>query len=181
MCKEKSPWEAAVEFHGHACPGLAIGFKASEAALEVLGQTRDIDEEIVAIVENDSCAVDAIQSVLGCTAGKGNLIFRNNGKQVYTLGRRSDSKAARVSLRYEALLEGVPGERREQKIERILYTKPDELFDVNEVSMDLPKPAVIFKSVKCTDCGEGVMEPKARIKDGSVVCLDCFEDYTRGW
>ena len=24
----KTDWEKAVEFHGHACPGLAIGFKA---------------------------------------------------------------------------------------------------------------------------------------------------------
>lgn len=49
--------------------------------MEALGGGRDIDEEMVAIVENDSCAVDAIQVLTGCTLGKGNLIFRDYGKQ----------------------------------------------------------------------------------------------------
>lgn len=27
-------WEKVAEFHGHQCPGLAIGYKACEAAME---------------------------------------------------------------------------------------------------------------------------------------------------
>ena len=30
---DKEKWLRAAEFHGHQCPGLAIGFKAVEAAL----------------------------------------------------------------------------------------------------------------------------------------------------
>ena len=30
----KELWKRCVEFHGHECPGLAIGYKASEAAKE---------------------------------------------------------------------------------------------------------------------------------------------------
>lgn len=180
MCMEKTPWEEAVEFHGHACPGLAIGYKAAEAAMSVLGDTRDVDEEIVAVVENDSCAVDAIQSLLSCTAGKGNLIFRNNGKQVFTIGRRKDGKAVRVSLRY-GLTQGNGEESREQKMERILGSDVNALFDIREVKLDLPKRAVVFSTVQCAKCGEGVMESKAHLKDGRPVCPDCFEEYTRGW
>ncbi|WP_302049322.1 FmdE family protein [Desulfosporosinus nitroreducens] len=29
-------WERCVEFHGHICPGLAIGFQAAQIALKVL-------------------------------------------------------------------------------------------------------------------------------------------------
>jgi len=178
---EKTPWEKTVEFHGHSCPGLAIGFKAAEAAISVLGHQRDVDEEIVAVVENDSCAVDAIQSVLGCTVGKGNLIFRNNGKQVYTLGHRKDGRAVRVSLKFETVSGGNSGESKEDRVNRILGSNPEQLFNVREVTIELPKRAVIFKSVQCAECGEGVMEVKARIRDGRTVCPDCFEDYTRGW
>ena len=54
-------------FHGHICPGLIIGYQAAVLAKELLEQKRDVDEELVAVVENDACGVDAIQWLLGCT------------------------------------------------------------------------------------------------------------------
>ena len=53
-------WQKCVEFHGHECPGLAIGFKACEAAKKKLGIGFSKDEEIVCITESDAC-VDAVQ------------------------------------------------------------------------------------------------------------------------
>lgn len=178
MCAEKSPWQKAVEFHGHACPGLAIGYKAAEAAIKVMGDIRDSDEEIVAIVHNDNCSVDGIQSVLGCTVGKGNLIFCNMGKNVYTIGRRDDGKAVRIALKFNALRDGGTKEERTQQI---LGANIEDLFNVREVIMNLQGKAQIFKSVQCSRCGEGVMEPKAHINQGKPVCPECFEEYTRGW
>ena len=92
-------FQKCVEFHGHVCPGLAIGYAAAKAGMRVLNVGPSEDEEIVAIVENDSCAVDAVQSLLGCTFGKGNLIFRDWGKQVFTFLDRKTLRAVRVSLR----------------------------------------------------------------------------------
>lgn len=60
MCQQPSPWEKSVEFHGHICPGLVLGYKAAVIAMSELGITRAKDEELVAIVENDACGVDAI-------------------------------------------------------------------------------------------------------------------------
>jgi len=93
-------FEEVVRFHGHVCPGLAMGFRAASLAVQELASLRAGDEELVAIVENTSCAVDAIQMVSGCTAGKGNLIFRDYGKQVYTFIRRADGAALRLALRW---------------------------------------------------------------------------------
>ena len=76
---DKSDWQKAVEFHGHACPGLAIGFKAVEAVKEKMGVTFSSDEELVCVTENDACGVDAIQVLTGCSLGKGNLIYRDTG------------------------------------------------------------------------------------------------------
>lgn len=178
MCMQKTPWQLAAEFHGHVCPGLAIGYRAAEAAARNLGPGRALDEEMVAIVENDSCAVDAVQFLTGCTVGKGNLIFRNFGKQVYTIGRRGGGKAVRVALKYGAM---PPEGSMEERVNVIMHAPLEELFDVREVELELPKKAVIFNTIQCAECGEGVMEAKARLKNGKTVCPACFEEYTRGW
>ena len=44
-------------------------------------------------------AVDAIQSLTGCTFGKGNLIHKDYGKSAFTFYRRKDGKAARLVAR----------------------------------------------------------------------------------
>ena len=43
----KTDWEKAVEFHGHACRGLAIGLKRLKKAQEKMGITFSSDEEVV--------------------------------------------------------------------------------------------------------------------------------------
>ncbi len=99
MAFNQKLWEKAVAFHGHECIGLAWGgFRVAEAALEYLEAERDIDEQILGVVENDSCAVDAIQLMTGCTLGKGNLIFHDYGKQVYTFVLRKSGKAIRITI-----------------------------------------------------------------------------------
>src|SRR4030067_453513 len=90
-----------VEFHGHICPGLVLGYRVSMLALKELGE-RAIDEELVAIVENNSCAVDAVQVMTGCTFGKGNLIFKDYGKQVYTFIKRPSGEGLRISIKWES-------------------------------------------------------------------------------
>ena len=67
-------WETCVQFHGHACGGLTIGYKAACYAAELLELSFSGDEQVVCIAENDACGVDAIQVVTGCTMGKGNLM-----------------------------------------------------------------------------------------------------------
>lgn len=202
MCREKTLWEQVVDFHGHECIGLASGYRVSEAALKALGGGRDIDEEMVAVVENDSCAVDAIQVVTGCTLGKGNLIFRDYGKQAYTFIRRKNGKAVRItvkgpdeekhkeimSLREKAASGKATKEEREllksktKALMNELLTSPlEEVCRVQEIDCEIPEKARIFSSVTCSCCGEKVMEPRARVKDGRPSCIPCAEKYTRGW
>ena len=70
---DRELWNQCVEFHGHECPGLAIGFRASEIAMERMGLSFSEDEEIVCITENNACGVDAVQWITSCTVGKGNF------------------------------------------------------------------------------------------------------------
>lgn len=194
-----------VDFHGHACPGLAIGYKVALFALKNLGN-RASDEEFVAIVENNSCAVDAIQLITGCTFGKGNLIFRDYGKQVYIFIRRySQNRVAvkgngtRISVEWKPIEETdkekamwnryIQGDRsdkvvktihrrKSKKINVILNAKDEELFRVKKIKMPLPREADILPSIRCTQCGEKVMESKARIKNGKIICIPCFDEHT---
>ena len=57
--------EACVRFHGHLCPGLIYGFLVAKAGIERMGIERSKDEEVVVIAESDSCAIDALQVMLG--------------------------------------------------------------------------------------------------------------------
>jgi len=169
-------WNKAKEFHGHECPGLAIGVKVCQAVAEKMGGGPAFDEEIVCIVENDACGVDAVQALMGCTLGKGNLIYRPTGKQVFTFLNRGTGKGFRFYLK-----------RRNNGMERSLYQQyllgapTDELFACKEVSMGMPEPARIFSSIACEKCGEYAAENKIRLDQGKPICLDCHDRYDRGW
>ena len=68
-------WQDCVAFHGHECGGLTIGYKASMYAIELLNLEFSADEQVVCVAENDACGIDGIQVMLGCSIGKGNLLF----------------------------------------------------------------------------------------------------------
>ena len=166
----------AVHFHGHLCPGLLIGFKAAWLGLERLGVERSEDEELVAIVENDSCAVDGIQALTGCTFGKGNLFFRDWGKQVFTLARRGAETGVRLAFSGDRLksrtAEGATD--RGAFIRVLMDTPGEDLFEVKEVSLVLPPMAQIHASLPCGRCGERVMETRLVQVRGEKICMDCL-------
>jgi formylmethanofuran dehydrogenase subunit E len=176
---EKYPHlEELIAFHGHMCPGLAIGYRATMAGLERLGIERAADEELIAIVENDSCSVDAVQFLAGTTFGKGNLFFRDWGKQVFTLARRDSNEAVRVALKWDAL-DTAPSEAedsRQQKIDFILTAPLDDLFEIRESTITTPPRAEIRRSVRCDSCHEPVMDTRTAEKDGKNICQGCAAD-----
>ncbi len=173
----------ATRFHGHFCGGLMIGYRAAKIALRELGVERAADEELVAICETDACGVDAVQVLAGCTLGKGNLILRDWGKQVFSFGRRSDGKMIRVALRYDANprdLSIPEEERRQRSLEWMQSATDEEMFDIRWVDAPLPEAARIFRTVRCSGCGEGVMEARVRLLDGQPYCPECYgRPYTR--
>ena len=109
-------WEDCVCFHGHACGGLTIGYKAALYAVQLLDLDFSDDEQVVCIAENDACGVDAIQVMLGCSIGKGNLLFHMRGKQAFSFYDRASGKSVRLVLKPKP--EGLPRE------EFFAYTSP---------------------------------------------------------
>jgi len=187
--------QETIRFHGHSCPGLAIGIRAAELALSEMG--RLTDEEIVAVVETDMCGVDAIQFLTGCTFGKGNLIHLDYGKNAFTFYRRSDEKAIRImsrpevirdpddelnSLRKKRAAETLTVEEEKRlkeaiaaRTKRIMEASLKELFEVKPAQGVMPGKARVLESLTCHACGEATMESRTRRFLGQTLCIPCFE------
>lgn len=172
MGKVTMTYQEILEFHGHECPGIAIGYRMAKTALDFLSEMRSGDEELVAIVENDACGVDAVQCLTGCTFGKGNLIFRDYGKHVYTLYSRSSGEGVRISFHRDNVPPGVR-EKRDDFTRWILESPWETMLTVEKVSIEEPPMAVIRSSVKCARCSEDVMESRVKQMDGVPFCIPC--------
>jgi len=190
-----------IDFHGHLCPGLVYGYLVAMESLRLLDESRSDDEELVAISENDACSVDALQVLLGTTAGKGNLTIHNIGKNVYTVYSRQVGKGFRFSRRnmyvytgetpeiFEALETKVAdgtataAEKKQQKIMKtmdLLSKPPGEVFDVTDAAIPEPAFAELAPSVACARCGELTMQTKMIQMDDALLCQPCAYSTHRG-
>ncbi len=183
-----------VEFHGHLCPGLAIGFQAARILMKRLNVRKSPDEELLATVETDACGADAIQVMTGCTFGKGNLLFKNYGKHAFSLVDRKRGKALRASLRSEAF-EAAPTylalsekaqkdsasteelarfrQLQQERTRKILNSDPSLLFKIETISPAIPPKARIMKSEMCDFCGESTKVDLLRKRNGQKACIPC--------
>lgn len=171
---KKELWEKAVAFHGHSCPGLSIGYRASLYAIELLGLTFSADEQVVCITENDACGVDAIQAILGCSVGKGNLLFHMTGKQAFSFYSRSTGKSVRLVLNKPS------GDmNREETFNYYHACRQEDMFTVKETKIQLPEQARLFDSYVCDCCGETAGANWIRLSGGKKLCVDCYAGYDR--
>lgn len=174
-----------------------MGYRVAKAAMRELSCERPRDEELMAIVENDACSVDAVQAVTGCTFGKGNLVYRPHGKAAYTFIDRRTGRAVRMychfwesfdrgeGVAFTALMNRVlagrasPAEQERFGREmaslshRVLDLPERELFSVASIEIDPPPGARIFASAACDRCGEWTMETRLVAKDGRRLCPPC--------
>lgn len=191
----KETLEAVVSFHGHSCPGLSIGIRASELARRELGELPDT--QLVCITETDMCGVDAVQFLTGCTYGKGNLIHRDYGKNAFTFFDRGTGRGFRCLLKPDA--RGAAAEEMSalnlkvasddagaadkarladlrQKMESHLMSADlDQLFQITAPKEAMPRGPRILSSLVCEDCGEVTMESRTRRFAGKTLCQPCFD------
>ncbi len=195
------PLSEVVRFHGHLCPGITLGYLAAKVAIKELRPDPTMDDQLVAIVENAGCGLDAIQVVAGCTTGKSSLIVRDHGKNVYTFINRSTNDAVRLSVKDRGVaedpvlkslvarsMEGTASPedmqelqtRMKRQVDAILAEPPETLFDIRRVRAEIPGKTPRAGSVRCQKCGEMVAESHARALNGDLVCIPCFDEHTRG-
>lgn len=167
--------EKAVYFHGHSCPGLAIGVLASKYILEQ-GNDFSVDEELVAVVENDNCSVDAVQALLGTTFGKGNLKFLDYGKNNYTFYNRTNKKAVKLSMNVSSFEDRELS--KQERIEKLLNSSPDAIFSIEDVEFKPPDEAQIHQSLKCQKCNQLTMSIRTKELNGKSYCIPCYDELT---
>ncbi len=193
----------AGKIHGHFCPGLSMGVMAATYAMRHINQISDGMEDLIAIVETNNCFADGVQMVTGCSFGNNALIYKDWGKNALTLTKRNgkgiriitknDSRAYIQSSNpgfFEQFKKVVieknhdPEERSKLRAEgtkasfAMLNQDFDRIFNVMEVSVDLPEYAPIHDSIICSECGENTMATRIVKDNGSELCLSCHsKDY----
>lgn len=194
---DEALWQRCAAFHGHVCPGLALGYAATRLAMAKLREdSRAEDEELVAVVENDACFVDAVQVVTGCTFGKGNFFHKDYGKIALTLFSRRSGRGVRVSLKGDVLaqnpehaqslrkiLSGQADEAERARFEQlhaqrtceILGADPEDLFRATFVDEPVPERARMEPSTPCARCGEPTMPSKMVSGPSGPLCRGCAE------
>lgn len=189
--------EASFVVHGHLCGGMPLGFRAGVAALKALGITREENMAHLVFVETGTghaagCFADGAQMSTGCTFGKGLIERTHYGKWALSLVDKATHTAVRISVKPEVMKaalqspfvrmrrEGmqpteVPLDTTRPLVEGMMGRTDDDLFTVSELFTHplAAAPPTCFDTVLCTTCGELVAENKARLKDGSLVCLPC--------
>ncbi|WP_163337708.1 FmdE family protein [Desulfopila sp. IMCC35008] len=156
-----------IEFHGHSCPGLAIGMRAAEYCLTSFP---DADPTaLVCVTETDMCGVDGIQYLTGCTFGKGNLIHRDYGKMAFSFFDRTTNEGFRLVFSYTT-----EGAGKEDMIKCVMETDLSELFTRQELHSGAPRSARVLTGMICESCGERTMESRTRRYRGQTLCIPCF-------
>ena len=184
----------AAALHGHYCPGIAMGVMAATKAMQMMRESGDGMEDVLAITETNNCFSDGVQFVTGCSFGNNSLIFKDLGKTAFTFTRRN-GKGIRFSSKADAkeymrsasplFSESFKTVVKEQNHsdEEILKFKQlgrdrafatlkldfDKLFSIEEVKADIPDYAPSHESVICKKCGESVMSTRT-INDECYPC-----------
>ena len=186
-----------IAFHGHFCPGIAIGIRVAELALQQFNAFNK--EDLIAVVESNMCGVDAIQFLTGCTLGKGNLVQKDFGKTAFSFYNRGDGKGFRAVLRpgsnetigmelelrllseklFNSTLDSIEEQRCEELKNKIFYTYMNmdlkHMFIITKKKFPVKRPNNTLSSMYCEDCGEMAIESHTRRFEGKIFCIPCFD------
>jgi formylmethanofuran dehydrogenase subunit E len=194
-CIEQRVIDQTINFHGHSCPGLAIGIRAAEMAMAKMGKINQ--NALVCVSETDMCGVDAIQFLTGCTVGKGNLILRDYGKMAFSFYNREDNTGIRLVFNQQSrgaidqeltnlmdrnnrgLLTTEEQERlkqlRQDMLTSIMTLPLEEVFTAQPLTDRPPRGARVLESLECAECKERTMESRTRRFAGKTLCIPCYQ------
>lgn len=98
MCVEKTAWEQVIDFHGHTCPEIALGYRVAQIAMRELGIRPAPTSELSVIAYTHSCALDAFQILNQATYGRGNLTVNETKNHIYHFQYSGTSEGVQISI-----------------------------------------------------------------------------------
>ena len=120
-------WERCVEFHGHECGGLSIGYRAAGYAARLMKLENWGKGQVICVAENNTCSVDAIRCLLGCREEWGNLRLDLTGEQAFSFFNRISGESFRLALKPKP-----EGLSREGYFNYLHQAADEDLFTVEE-------------------------------------------------
>ena len=170
--------EESVRVHGHLCPGQVLGVRMSIVGLREadISDPKGADRKnIIAFVEMDRCATDAVQSVTGCSMGKRTMKFVDYGKMAATFVNLRTGRAVRVLAREESREQAAAlfpdiSDKHKAQLEAYKVMAERDLFEAIRVEVELKPedmPGRPLSRVRCQQCGEHVQE--------RVLCRSCAQ------
>jgi len=185
----------ASALRGHLCLGLPLGIKMARKGLRLIRMESPSERgELVVFVENNRCAVDAVQVTTGCSMGSRRLRVYEYGKSAATFYDRTSGRAVRVFARPTlndeamrlAVAEGLlgagtsldPSSRagRGAMMNAFMKMSEDQIFDHQAVEIVEPEPLGRGPAVPrahCAVCGEEILDGRGVLKEGKTLCLAC--------
>jgi formylmethanofuran dehydrogenase subunit E len=156
----------------------------SMLALSLIGvqDPKGVDrKKLYVIVEIDRCATDAIQSVTGCSLGKRSMKWLDFGIMAATFVNLDTGVAVRVTALEEAreLAKKYCSEITEKyarQLEAYKLMADDELFRIEQVSVEIPPedvPGRPLRKVQCSVCSDWVQDKRDVIVNGKILCRNC--------
>ncbi len=183
MCVEKTPWEQVADFHGHTCPGIALGFRVAQIASRDLGIRPAPESQVLVKAETASCALDAFQVLNHATTGKRTLLVDERGKHVYHFQYSGTEEILRIAVHAEVI--GKMSELREysnprqkqnkslEVIQYILSCSEEDFCTVQRFPGSLKQTAVETQWAVCVRCQEPVKAEFSLTKGEDILCLEC--------
>jgi len=174
----------AEQAHGHLCAGQILGLRMAMYGLRLLGlsdPTGADRKRLIAFVEIDRCATDAVAVVTGCRLGKRALKFRDFGKVAATFCDLAEDRAVRVFARESSkkraaeLFPDAPN-RNQQQMAAYRVMPDDDLFESQWVRVSVgpeDRPGYKAPRATCEACGEGINFKREVVRDGRTLCRSC--------
>jgi len=174
--------ERSVAAHGHLCPGQVLGVRMTMRGLAELGlPVPPPPKTVIAVVETDRCAADAVASVSGCSLGRRSLKHYDLGKMAASFLDLSTGRAVRVAARddsREAVARYSAGveDPHDAQTEAYRLMPDEELLRVQAVELHLAEsdlPGRPRRRVPCAQCGEHVSDDRHVLVAGRPLCRSC--------
>ena len=177
--------EGSAKAHGHLCAGQVIGVRMAMEGCRLIDLDNPSEmpqiKKLIVYIEMDRCATDAIGFVTGVKLGRRSLKFVDNGIMAATFVNLETRKAFRIvskesardaAAEYAPEIEG----SNQQQLEAYKRMPLEALFDIQEVSVDVPvcdmPGPTRFKAV-CEKCGQVVRDKKEVFKNNQILCKPC--------
>jgi formylmethanofuran dehydrogenase subunit E len=194
-------FEMALAFHGHKCPAMPLGFRAAQAAMQVLGVERAKDKELHVISETGKghaagCFLDGVMSATGCTYGKSNIEKLYYNKMAFTLIDVNAGRSVRVRLKDEffgnmlnspfvaqrkqgVAPQDIPAEVTDPLVSKVMTMPEDMFLEIGPTEpFEFPRGKGCFDTALCTQCGERVFVDKLIDTESGRVCIPCHEKHS---